>query len=343
MGLETAAIVGIASAVAATGIGVASSISSAKAQKNATDSANATNIQLAREQMAYQTSERLAAQEYNTPANQRARYEQAGVNPYLMLGQMDSGNTTMQTGVTPAQVQPNYALSDLLKGLGRTGSDLMSNLQNIQQIQGQQEVIRQARVETLFKGREKLLQMNNLAADISVKMSQVDKNSQEYRNLQAQYNQIKNDIKSQEIDLKYQDDYNQARNSRERNNADLAYYQSIAVQRQSEYQEMVNDAFPSLNAAQLESLKAATSSSYAQANLSYRMSDTEIEKKAGQITANQIEALRRDNVLVEQKDAHRLAQANKIYIQAMTSKVRNSNNWVQNYSPLAGFAAAALK
>ena len=135
MGLETAAIIGIASAVAATGVGVASSISSANAQKRAIDSANNTNIQLSREQMAYQTSERLASQEYNTLANQRARAEEAGFNPYLFLGNMETGNTQFQTGVTPAQVQPNMALADMLKGLGRTGQDLMSNIQNIQQNQ----------------------------------------------------------------------------------------------------------------------------------------------------------------------------------------------------------------
>lgn len=70
--------------------------------------ANRTNMQMNRESIAaqkamqleaqrYNTSERLAAQAYNLPSAQRARYEAAGINPYLAMSQMDSGNTSAQT------------------------------------------------------------------------------------------------------------------------------------------------------------------------------------------------------------------------------------------------------
>ena len=109
MGLETAIIVG--SAIAAVGAVGASGINAAS-----TSSTNKKQEEMFHEQMAYQTSEREATQEYNTPANQRQRYEDAGINPYLALGQMDAGNTSAQTAPSAPQLQvPQYG--DIISAL----------------------------------------------------------------------------------------------------------------------------------------------------------------------------------------------------------------------------------
>lgn len=70
---------------------------------------NAMNYKIWNEQKAYQTGERLETQQYNTPLAQRQRFQQAGINPYLALGQMDSGQTTAQSSPSsPSLVTPTY-------------------------------------------------------------------------------------------------------------------------------------------------------------------------------------------------------------------------------------------
>lgn len=273
MGLETAAIIAIGAAAATTATGVVSSLASSKASKEAQQSANETNVQLAREQMAYQTSERLAAQEYNTPANQRARFEQAGINPYLALGQIDAGNTEMQTGVTPAQVQPapGLELANLFKSLGGSINDSMSLYQGLQQIQGTEEAVKQAKIESQFKGQEKLLQMLNLQSDISVKMSQVDKNSQEYRNLQQEHEKLSNDIAAQRINNRYLEEYNQGRNRKQREETDLIHNQAITEHYTAIAKKVESEYAPRLGEANLNRINAAAASEYASAAASGRL------------------------------------------------------------------------
>lgn len=55
---------------------------------------NATNIQLAREQQAYQYKMWKENNAYNTPANQLKRLRDAGINPAFALGQVATGNST---------------------------------------------------------------------------------------------------------------------------------------------------------------------------------------------------------------------------------------------------------
>lgn len=92
-------------------------------------SANRTNLQIARETNAqnYQIfkeqqeyNEHMYNQwlDYNSPINQRARYEQAGINPYMAMSNIGSGSpqSALQSPQAPqmqgAQVQPVDALSN---------------------------------------------------------------------------------------------------------------------------------------------------------------------------------------------------------------------------------------
>lgn len=304
--------------------------------------ANQTNENLMREQMAYQTSERLAAQEYNTPVNQRARFEAAGINPYMALGQIDAGNTQAMSGVSSPDIKP-ASLGDTLEALGQAPSQVVSSIQGVQQIQAQSEAIKQAKVETLYKERNMITDLNQKKSDIALKLSQKDLNEESRNMLKSQIKDLDNQIKMHQIDADYHEQYIKSRNSKEQNLADLAYQQQVGQFIQNNYQQMVNDAFPSLNAAQIGALKAQTSQAYSAANLSNKMSDTEIEKKAGVIADNQIKALEKAGWKKNYDAEQKLKRANNDYIRIMTRKVRASNNWVQNYSPLAGIGAAAIK
>lgn len=108
--------------------GIFGGSSSAAAQRRA----NETNLQIARETNAqnyriFQEQQQFNENQFNrwldysTPAAQRKRYEDAGINPYMAVGQLQSG--TPQSALTSAnsapmqgtQVQPVTGLGDALQ------------------------------------------------------------------------------------------------------------------------------------------------------------------------------------------------------------------------------------
>lgn len=76
----------------------------------AQESANETNLQLARENRDWQEKMWNLNNQYNTPANQIARLKAAGLNPNLMYGQGTVGNSSSPaSGVATPRVNPvNY-------------------------------------------------------------------------------------------------------------------------------------------------------------------------------------------------------------------------------------------
>lgn len=63
----------------------------AKAALQATRETNAANLKLAQYQNDWNLAQWNRQNAYNTPAAQRARYEEAGINPYFALGNINSG------------------------------------------------------------------------------------------------------------------------------------------------------------------------------------------------------------------------------------------------------------
>lgn len=212
--MATGTLIGLG--IGALAVGAASTVAAGVLNKSAQSEANATNIQLSREQMAYQTSEREAAQEYNTPANQRARYEAAGINPFLALGNIDSGNTQMQTGVSPATVQPENALAQMVQQLGQTPTQALNVVQMAQQVQGMQEANEQAHTQTLYQERQIIQGMRESMARTSEALSKVSVNSAEYHRLNKVLLQQDQELKMAQLNYQYQSDYLRARNKREK-------------------------------------------------------------------------------------------------------------------------------
>lgn len=110
----------------------------------AQSSANRTNVQIAREtnQMQYQMfkeqnafNERMynQMQQYNTPAAQMQRYQEAGINPYIAAGNVQSGNaqSALQSAqplpAHSAQVQPVNAFQDTFSQIGNVISQYAQN------------------------------------------------------------------------------------------------------------------------------------------------------------------------------------------------------------------------
>lgn len=103
-----------------------------KFNQSAVDKANATNIQIAREtnQQQYQMFQEQNAfnermynqmQSYNTPAAQMQRYQDAGINPYIAAGNVQTGNvqSSLQSAQAPqlhtAHVAPALGMGDAIQ------------------------------------------------------------------------------------------------------------------------------------------------------------------------------------------------------------------------------------
>lgn len=68
---------------------------------------NQTQIDLANMNNKFNRQMWLEQQEYNTPVNQMQRYRDAGINPYMALGQMSNGNAeSAVTGTMPNTAMP---------------------------------------------------------------------------------------------------------------------------------------------------------------------------------------------------------------------------------------------
>lgn len=103
-----------------------------KSNQSEIDKANATNLQIAREtnQQQYQMFQEQNAfnermynqmQAYNTPAAQMQRYQDAGINPYIAAGNVQTGNvqSSLQSAQAPqlhtAQVAPALGMGDAIQ------------------------------------------------------------------------------------------------------------------------------------------------------------------------------------------------------------------------------------
>lgn len=106
-----------------------SAAKAAKAQLQAVRETNQANAQLAQKQNDWNLEQWNRQNAYNTPAAQRARYEEAGINPYFALGNIQSGQAesiqsadlaNQQPVVSDLQGQSSAILAD---SLSRAGSD----------------------------------------------------------------------------------------------------------------------------------------------------------------------------------------------------------------------------
>lgn len=132
------AVIGAAGSVLGSMIG---GVTSSAAQRRA----NATNLQIARETNAqnyriFQEQQQFNENQFNrwldysTPAAQRQRFEDAGINPYMAVGQLQSG--TPSSSLTSAssapmqgtQVQPVLGLGDALQNSIERAAGVFSSM-----------------------------------------------------------------------------------------------------------------------------------------------------------------------------------------------------------------------
>lgn len=100
----------------------------AKAQLQAVRETNKANLDLAKYQNDWNVAQWNRQNAYNTPAMQRQRYEEAGINPYFALGNIQSGNAEGLMSANMANQQP--VVSDLQ---GQSGQILGSSISDAAQ------------------------------------------------------------------------------------------------------------------------------------------------------------------------------------------------------------------
>lgn len=136
----------------------------------AQNSANETQMKMFHEQMRFNRDMIREQNAYNTPAAQRARYEEAGINPYLALGNISSGSqqSTMQAPNAP-QIAPITQFGESLQAASQNSIRNLIDLSQAQaDIQIKEEQRKGLAIDNLHKDDVYL-------ADIGLKKSQKGK------------------------------------------------------------------------------------------------------------------------------------------------------------------------
>lgn len=242
------------------------------AQKDIASDTNATNMQMLDNQMQYQTSEREAAQEWNEPVAQRQRYEKAGINPYLALGNINSGTTQAQTSpsANPA-VGYEYknplsgAMDSVLQAIDAIGLD--EKYKGIQ-LDNQAKAFANQMQSTqmywnLVEQRERIL---NTKQDTAEKRTQIKALDTQIEQLRQQLDFFDSTLPEQKRKIKLENDKTEFENKQ---------------------QQLLNDAFPVLNELQCAKLRAEINTEIARRGLldsQSKLTDEQTKKAVEEVT-----------------------------------------------------------
>lgn len=129
----------------------------ARASLQATRETNAANLKLAQYQNDWNLAQWNRQNAYNSPAAQRARYEEAGINPYFALGNMSGGNSESLLSADMSNQQSGAeAFNMKAQGSQQLGASISSAANQFFNIQYQQEQTKALQIQNT----ENLLSMN---------------------------------------------------------------------------------------------------------------------------------------------------------------------------------------
>lgn len=171
-------------------------------QLKVTNATNLANIELAKYQNRVERENWNAQNEYDSPAAQRQRLIDAGLNPLFYSGSIDSGNNQNAAGVANMAVASNpqlpgtaARLNAQLSGLNGANNSLLSLKQlaiqdkradaEIQQLNSSTEVNRQQAKKISADYHVSLAQAHNLLKDLDVKNADIKVKCAQYDELIA--------------------------------------------------------------------------------------------------------------------------------------------------------------
>lgn len=150
-------VVSAVGSIAGGAIAKQGSDAAARASLQATRETNAANLKLAQYQNDWNLAQWNRQNAYNTPAAQRARYEEAGINPYFALGNMSSGNAESLMSADMSNQQSGAEAYHLkAQGSQQLGASISAAANQFFNTQYQQEQTKALQIQNT----ENLLSMN---------------------------------------------------------------------------------------------------------------------------------------------------------------------------------------
>lgn len=262
--LGAAAIIGGASFLSGL-FGAGSQSAANETNLQATRETNAQNYKMFQEQLGFNREMYEKANAYNTPAAQRRRFEAAGINPYFALGNMDSGNASMQTSPSPnPAVAPHVNPVDygqMFNGIPNAVGAYYDNKLKSEQADSVGISNKIQAIELRYKAVDKQVELQQKIADLENKKALTASEKQRLDNLRQEY-------RVGETNLKYLDDYLGSRNELQRNQS--AHERALVekTNKEAEYQSILNKFLPPQLRAQINALASQAASNYASAEQS---------------------------------------------------------------------------
>nr|DAY17733.1 MAG TPA: DNA pilot protein VP2 [Microviridae sp.] len=131
------------------------------------------------------------ANAYNTPANQMQRFQDAGLNPYMMLGQVNAGNQTSVASTSPVDY------SSGVQGVGNAVNTLIQAASAGSQIEVNKATIAKTESETALnqidaqtRAAENVARLNQLVKQGVLTQQQADNLSQQFDLTQITWDEL---------------------------------------------------------------------------------------------------------------------------------------------------------
>lgn len=223
---------------------------------------NQQNRELFNEQLAFTEKMWNQNNEYNTPEAQRARYEAAGINPYMALGNINSGSATMASTPSAPQMQAGH-VEPLRYGdaLGAAAKDAILTYDSLRmhdaQVSGQQLQNKVLSAEANLANAKAYEELLSLQRDNRLKLRQSNLSEVQKTNLEKEGEVLDYQLKRLSIESQYYDSIASANNESAVAQAELHRQTAINMQLQNEYQRVLTRMYPKLTYAQISSLAAS--------------------------------------------------------------------------------------
>jgi hypothetical protein len=278
---------------------------------SATDTANQTNLAIAREtnqnnykmfqeQLGFNREMYEDSKRYNSPSQQVQRFRQAGLNPYAMLGVTDNGSVSAMQSPSPnpaipAHVEPNMAWSESLRDIGNTPSllyDVLAKKATAEQI----GIDNQLKLgELKYQETKLLLELREKRADIYQKMASGKLSYQQKHYYKKQGESLDKQIEELSIRLQYLDQQEQAKTTQQQEDARRAGNEANKAYWESEYQRQLSNAFPAMNRATLNLMSQQAYQAYASGVNQFEQGKTEFKLRPLKVFYQKMENLIKAN------------------------------------------------
>lgn len=274
LGLSTALLLGAGAGLVSNALGgyfnASNTASINAANLQATRETNQLNQQMFQQQMdynkymyedqkAYNRELIEYMNDYNSPLNQRKRFEEAGINPYFALGNIDAGNASSQVGVSapsapsaPSMATPTFQRNDVGSFVAGAGRDIASIMQSTASAENINAKTEQLKIDNLTRFDENLARLEELRSRKGLSLAQQNHLDEQITDMRQQRQYVLESLKFDAKTAKSNSETAQF-------NTRIAALESRNKQLVNEYQEWLNSYQKKYGAKNLQQLDAIIS------------------------------------------------------------------------------------